>query len=79
MLQGGAIESEGWPDFSVIALSETWAVCLRAGRGRSRVMDRALKAGVIQDDDGRKNRLSYIYIMNWGTSEVLKLFLNIKC
>lgn len=40
-------------------------------------MRRALKARVIQDDDGRTNRLSYIYIM--GTSEVLKLFLNIKC
>lgn len=53
--------------------------CLRAGRGRSSVMGRALKAGVIQDDDGRKYRLSYIYIMNLGTSEVLNLFLNIKC
>lgn len=79
MLQGGAILSEGWPCFYVLALSETRAVCLRAGRGRSSVMGRALKAGVIQDDDGRKYRLSYIYIMNLGTSEVLNLFLNIKC
>lgn len=44
---------------------DLFSPCIRLEReGRSRVI-RALKAGVIEADDGRKNRPSYIYIMNW--------------